>query len=145
MQISEKCVELLHNFNIPDLRSNVLIANLETVQYGILDEEREPNLAYKDYFRMPLSQDILDLIEEWKDKPFSEDLFLILNEDLKQIVKNDTTKYSAQMFFPFYINKQFAGLAIFFKTNGDYVLSSAKAPKKIRDFIQKYMSDEDDY
>lgn len=50
MQVSEKCVELLHDFNIPMLRSNVLVADLETIQYGILDEEKEPTLDYNNYW-----------------------------------------------------------------------------------------------
>lgn len=142
MQVSEKCIELLHSFNIPRLRSNVLIADLENIQYGIIDEEKYTSLVYDDYWHKPLSQDLLDLANEWKDKTFSEDLFLILNNNLKQIVKNDTTKYSAQMIFPFFIENKLAGFVIFFRTKGDYILSSSKAPKSIRDFIQKELNKE---
>lgn len=145
MQVSEKCVELLHDFNIPMLRSNVLVADLETIQYGIINEEKEPTMDYNNYWHKPLSQDMLDLANEWKDEKFSEDLFLILNDNLKQIVENDTTKYSAQMFFPFFIDNKLAGFAIFFRTNGDYIDSSSKAPKTIRDFIQKELNKENNF
>ena len=145
MQVSEKCVELLHDFNIPMLRSNVLVADLETIQYGIIDEEKEPTLDYNNYWHKPLSQDMLDLANEWKDKKFSEELFLILNDNLKQIVENDTTKYSAQMIFPFFIDNILSGFAIFFRTHGDYIESSAKAPKTVRDFIQKKINEENDF
>ena len=53
---------------------------------------------------------------EWKDKEFSEDLFLILNNNLKQIVKDDNTKYSAQMIFPLFVDKKLDGFTIFFIT-----------------------------
>lgn len=142
MQVSEKCIELLHSFNIPRLRSNVLIADLENIQYGIIDEKKYTSLVYDDYWHKPLSQDLLDLANEWKDKTFSEDLFLILNNNLKQIVKNDTTKYSAQMIFPFFIENKLTGFVIFFRTKGNYILSSSKSPKSIRDFIQKELNKE---
>lgn len=141
MKISEKCIELLHNFYNPMLRSNVLIADLEAIQYGIIDKENEPTLDYNKYWHKPLSQDMLDLVNEWKNKKFSEDLVLILNDNLKQIVENDTTKYSAQMIFPFFIDNVLSGFAIFFRTHGDYIESSAKAPKTIRDFIQKELNE----
>lgn len=144
MKISEKCIELLHNFYNPMLRSNVLIADLETIQYGIIDKEDETTLDYNKYWHKPLSQDMIDLVNEWKDKEFSENLVLILNNNLKQIVKDDTTKYSAQMFFPFFVDNKLSGFAIFFRTHGDYIESSAKAPRTIRDFIQKNLNEEKD-
>ena len=86
---------------------------------------------------------MLDLVEIWKKQTFSEDLFLLLNNNLKQIVKNDIIEYSAQMIFPLFIDKKLDGLAIFFRTNGDYIISSAKAPKTIRNFIQKELNKEE--
>lgn len=145
MQVSEKCVELLKGFNTSMLDSNILIADLKTIQYGIIDEKNNPKLDYDDYWHKPLSKDMLALAEEWKNKEFSEDLFLILNENLKQIVENDNTKYSAQMIFPLFIDKELDGFAIYFKTNGDYILSSSKAPKTIRDFIQKELNNEEGF
>lgn len=144
MQVSEKCVEMLKSSNISMLKSNVLIADLKTIQYGIIDETNEPNLDYDNYWHKPLSNDILELVNEWKNKEFSEDLFLMLNEDLKQIVENDNTKYSAQMIFPLFVHNKLDGLAIFFRTTGDYILSSSKAPKTIRDFIQKELNTENE-
>ena len=83
MQVSEKCVKLLKSFNISALKSNVLIADLKTIQYGIVDEKSDPSLDYDNYWHKPLSKDMLNLVDEWKDKQFSEDLFLILNTNLK--------------------------------------------------------------
>lgn len=113
MQVSEKCVKLLKSFNISALKSNVLIADLKTIQYGIVDEKSDPTLDYDNYWHKPLSKDMLNLVDEWKDKEFSEDLFLILNTNLKQIVKDDNTKYSAQMIF---IDNKLDGFTIFFRT-----------------------------
>ena len=143
MQVSEKCVELLNYFNIPKLKSNFLIADSKNIQYGIIDETPTSSLNYDNYWNQPLSQDMLDLVEIWKKQTFSEDLFLLLNNNLKQIVKNDIIEYSAQMIFPLFIDKKLDGLAIFFRTNGDYIISSAKAPKTIRNFIQKELNKEE--
>ena len=140
MQVSKDCMELLNNFNIPRLKSNFLIADLKNIQYGIIDETSNSFLNYDNYWHKPLSQDMLDLVEEWKNKIFSEDLFLLLNNNLKQIVKNDTITYSAQIIFPLFINEKLDGFAIFFRINGDYVISSSKAPKTIRNFIQKELN-----
>lgn len=145
MQISEKCVELLHSFNLPSLNSNFLMADLDKVLYGIIDEKNKVPLNYNDYCHKPLSNDLLALANEWKDKTFSEDLFLILNNNLKQIIKKDTTKYSAQIIFPFFVNRQLAGFAIFFRTSGNYIPSSSKAPKTIRNFIQDVLNEESDF
>lgn len=46
MQVSENCVRLLKSFNISALKSNVLIADLKTIQYGIVDEKSDPTLDY---------------------------------------------------------------------------------------------------
>lgn len=116
MQVSEKCVNLLKSFNISALKSNVLISDLKTIQYGIVDETSDPTLDYDNYWHKSLSKDMLNLVAEWKDKEFSEDLFLILNNNLKQIVKDDNTKYSAQMIFPLFIDNQLDGFTIFFRT-----------------------------
>ena len=145
MQVSENCVRLLKSFNISALKSNVLIADLKTIQYGIVDEKSDPTLDYDNYWHKPLSQDMLDIANEWKDETFSEDLFLILNDNLKQIVKNDTTKYSAQMIFPIFMDNKLDGFAIFFRTHGDYILSSSKAPKTIRNFIQQELNKENNF
>ena len=116
MQVSEKCVKLLKSFNVSDLKSNVLIADLKTIQYGTVDEKNDPTLDYDDYWHKSLSTDMLDLIQDWKNKEFSEDLYLLLNDNLKQIVENDKVKYSSQMIFPLFFDNKLDGLVIFFKT-----------------------------
>ena len=116
MQVSEKCVKLLKSFNISALKSNVLISDLKTIQYGIVDEKSDPTLDNDNYWHKTLSKDILDLIKDWKNKEFSEDLYLLLNDNFKQIVKNDKVEYSLQMIFPLFFDNKLDGLAIFFKT-----------------------------
>mgnify|MGYP000869732714 CR=1 FL=1 len=41
MQVSEKCKELLQEFNVSMLMSNILVADLEIIQYGIIDEKEK--------------------------------------------------------------------------------------------------------
>ena len=116
MQVSEKCVNLLKSFNVSNVKSNILIADLQTIQYGIVDEKNDFTLDYDNYWHKPLSKDILNLIKEWENKEFSEDLYLHLNDNFKQIVENDEVKYLSQMIFPLFFDNKLDGLAIFFKT-----------------------------
>ena len=116
MQVSEKCVKLLKSFNVSDLNSNVLIADLKTIQYGTVDEKNDITLDYDNYWHKPLSTDMLNLIKEWKNKEFSEDLYLLLNDNFKKIVENDEVEYFSQMIFPLFFDNKLDGLAIFFKT-----------------------------
>ena len=138
MQVSEKCIKLLNFLNTSVLNSSILIADLKTIQYDIMDEKQA--VPYNTYWHKSLSADMLNLVEEWKSQKFSEDLFLILNKNFKQIVQNDNTKYSAQMIFPLFVNQKLDGFAIYFRTKGDYILSSSKAPKTIRNLIQKELN-----
>lgn len=116
MQISEKCVDLLKSFNGSNVKSNILIADLKTIQYGIVDEKNDITLDYDNYWHKPLSTDMLNLIKEWKNKEFSEDLYLLLNDNFKKIVENDEVEYFSQMIFPLFFDNKLDGLAIFFKT-----------------------------
>lgn len=116
MQVSEKCVNLLKSFNVSNVKSNILIADLQTIQYGIVDEKNDITLDYDNYWRKPLSKDILNLIKEWENKEFSENLYLLLNDNFKQIVENDEIEYLSQMIFPLFFDNKLDGLAIFFKT-----------------------------
>lgn len=137
MQVSERLVEYLKDVNFPNLNSNFIMSDLNQVLYATTNNDDY-------YWHKPISKDIKNLIGDWKDKPFSEDLFVILNTDLKQIIENDTTTYSAQMIFPIFIDGKLDGLTIFFRTRGDYILSSSKAPKTITHFIQKHLNDENE-
>lgn len=139
MQVSEKLVELLQDFNMTRLNSNFLMSDLNQILHATT--HNLDNI----YWHKPLSNDIKNLAQEWKNKSFSEDLFLLLNENLKQIIENDTTEYSAQMIFPIFVNKKLDGFAIFFRTSGNYILSSSKAPKTARDFIQNVLNNETDF
>lgn len=116
MQVSEKCVNLLKSFNVSNVKSNILIADLQTIQYGIVDEKNDITLDYDNYWRKPLSKDILNLIKEWENKEFSENLYLLLNDNFKQIVENDEIEYLSQMIFPLFFDNKLDGMVIFFKT-----------------------------
>lgn len=116
MQVSEKCVKLLKSFNLSDLNFNILIADLKTIQYGIVDEKSDSTLDYDNYWHKSLSTDTLNLIQDWKNEEFSEDLYLLLNNNFKQIVENDKVEYSSQIIYPLFFDNKLDGLAIFFKT-----------------------------
>lgn len=87
--------------------------------------------------------ELLDLIQDWKDKGYSNQLSLILNNNLKKFIMNDIVKYSAQMIFPIFHNEILQGLLLFFRTTGNYINSSSKAPRTIQFFIEKML--EKDY
>lgn len=116
MQVSEKCVNLLKTFNSSNVKSNILITDLKTIQYGIVDEKNDITLDYDNYWHKPLSKDMLNLIKEWQNKEFSKDLYLLLNDNFKKIVENDEIEYFSQMIFPLFFDNKLDGLAIFFKT-----------------------------
>lgn len=64
----------------------------------------------------------------------------MINDNLKKIIYDDDTRYSAQMFFTIYINDMLRGVVFFFRLNGDYISSSSKAPKTICKFLQDFLN-----
>lgn len=115
MQVSKKATELLKKLNDSNLESNVLIADLNIVQYGIVNDK---SLNYNNYWRKPLSKDILNLVHQWNNKVFSDNLFLLLKKDFKKIVDDDSTQYSEQIIFPIFMDNKLDGIVIFFKAKG---------------------------
>lgn len=91
------------------------------------------------YLDQLLNNKLLDLIQDWKDKSYSNQLSLILNHNLKKFITNDTANYSAQMFFPIFHDDLLQGLLLFFRTTGNYIKSSSKAPRTIKFFIEKML------
>lgn len=139
MKIVGKALEYLQNTNFEMINSNFLVADLNKVLYTDIISRIDDC-----YLDKPLSKEMQELAAEWNNKEFSEDLLVVLNNNFKQIIENDSTRYSAQMFFPIFINNKLDGFAIYFRTQGDYVLTSSKAPKTIRNLLQKFLNEESD-
>ncbi len=137
MELLGKALNYIHTTNFKVLNSNFLVSDLNKIIYSTII-----NYIDEDYLNKELSQDMQDLVAEWKDKEYSDDLFIILNDNLKQIIKEDSTDYSAQMFFPIFIDNRLQGFTIFFRIQGDYISTSAKAPKTVTSFIQKFLNDD---
>lgn len=121
MQVSKRTVELLKDLNNPCLGTNVIVADLQKVQYGILNDK---SLDFKNYWHKSLSKNILTLIDSWKNKNFSDDLFFFSNKDIKQIIEDDTIKYSSEVIFPIFVDSKLDGIAIFFKTKGIFNITT---------------------
>ena len=132
MQITETLINYLKDCHL-QLNSNVLLTDLNKI---ILADTFSCNGIY---INKPLDNELLDLIQDWKDKDYSNQLSLILNNNLKKFIINDTVKYSAQMIFPIFHNEILQGLLLFFRTTGNYINSSSKAPRTIKFFIEKML------
>lgn len=132
MQITETLINYLKDSHL-QLNSNVLLTDLNKIILADI-------FSFNDhYLNQPLNSELLDLIQDWKDKSYSNELSLILNNNPKKFIINDTTNYSAQMIFPIFHNDILQGLLLFFRTNGNYIKSSSKAPRTIKFFIEKML------
>lgn len=132
MQITETLINYLKDSHL-QLNSNVLLTDLNKIILADI-------FSFNDhYLNQPLNSELLDLIQDWKDKSYSNELSLILNNNPKKFIINDTTNYSAQMIFPIFHNDMLQGLLLFFRTNGNYIKSSSKAPRTIKFFIEKML------
>lgn len=132
MQITETLINYLKDSHL-QLNSNVLLTDLNKI---ILADTFSFNEIYLD---QPLNNELLDLIQDWKDKGYSNQLSLILNHNLKKFITNDIANYSAQMIFPIFHDDILQGLLLFFRTTGNYIKSSSKAPRTIKFFIEKML------
>ena len=137
MELVGKALDYIQNTaNIKMLNSNFLISDLNKIIYTTMI-----NHIDCDYLDKLLSHDMQELITEWSNKTYSEDLFIVLNDNYKQIIENDSTNYSAQMFFPIFIDNKLQGFTIFFRIQGNYIASSSKAPRTVTGFLQKLLND----
>ena len=134
MEGTHEITNFMKNFNLSSLNSNILISDLNTIIYAQTSE-----LDNK-YLNKNLDIDIKDIIDIWSKTEYSEDLFIMLNNNFKKIIKDDDTEYSAQMIFPIYISKILSGFVFFFRLRGDYIESSSKAPKTICKFLQDFLN-----
>lgn len=132
MQITETLINYLKDSHL-QLNSNVLLTDLNKIILADI-------FSFNDhYLNQPLNSELLDLIQDWKDKSYSNELSLILNNNPKKFIINDTTNYSAQMIFPIFHKDILQGLLLFFRTTGNYIKSSSKAPRTIKFFIEKML------
>lgn len=127
---SSICYELLKKFNSNPQDSNILITDLESVQF-VFSYEKQTDVDFKEYIHKKISKDLIELATEWKNKTFSKDLFLTLDsKTVKNLIQNDNAQYVAQMIFPLFNNDILDGFAIVFKTNSAFT-------KEIEKFIQE--------
>ncbi|MCI8587247.1 MAG: hypothetical protein HFJ49_01380 [Clostridia bacterium] len=116
-EVSQKCTYLLNNSD--ELTCFIVSLNSGIIEYGVI-LEKNPDYKYSDFWHKNISQDLQNIINIWNNKKFSEDLLLLENKNFKQIIPNDSTKYSSQIFFPLFFEEKLDGLAIFFKTKGSF-------------------------
>jgi len=131
MVLSQEIIDYLQKTNIPtSINQNFLLTDLEKVIYAATYNDN------KYYLEKNLDNSLNKIISQWQNKTFCEDLYIIENTTTVPIIQNDRKNYSAQIILPIIVNKDLVGLAIFFRTQGNYISSSLKMPKTIRDFIQ---------
>lgn len=118
------------------VNSEIIVTDLEKVLFTCF-KHSDDSLLNK-----PLSQDMIELYDMWKNQQSYNDNFLMLNKDFKKITnEDDFIEYSAQMIFPIYHNNSIDGFIIFFRTFGNYIETSSKAPISARQFIEKFSDD----
>ena len=139
MHISEKLKEYISDSKIV-CESNIIITNLNSIELIELLNDNAPNITLND----KLSNDILDLIEKWDSCNIDKsNLFCIMNYYCLNLIKDDTNNYSAQMIFPlFNKDNKLLGLIILFRTNKDYIISSAKPANTAAKFINNFINEE---
>lgn len=139
MHISEKLKQYISDSKIV-CESNIIITNLESIELVELLNDNAPNITLND----KLSNDILDLINKWKSYDITKSsLLCIMNYYCLRLIENDNKQYSAQMIFPLF-NKgnKLLGLIILFRTNKNYIFSSAKPAITTANFINDFINEE---
>lgn len=139
MHISEKLKEYIFDSKIV-CESNILITNLNSIELIELLNDNAPNITLND----KLSNDILDLIEKWNSRNIDKNnLLCIMNYYSLDLIKDDTNNYSAQMIFPiFNKDNKLLGLIILFRTNKNYIISSAKPAITTAKFVNNFINEE---
>lgn len=139
MHISEKLKEYISDSKIV-CESNILITNLNSIELIELLNDNAPNITLND----KLSNDILDLIEKWNSRNIDKNnLLCIMNYYSLDLIKDDTNNYSAQMIFPiFNKDNKLLGLIILFRTNKNYIISSAKPAITTAKFVNNFINEE---
>ncbi len=137
MELTQKALNYIKHSNIARcISSNFIITDLKRVIYTE-NYDSKYNYQYK-----YLSNNIITLINNWTHLPISEEISLVENNPKIKIINNDTEKYSAMMIFPIYLDKEIAGVVIYFREKGNYIKSSSKAPNTIRKLIMKFMGND---
>ena len=139
MHISEKLKEYIADSKIV-CESNIIITNLDSIELIELLNDNAPNITLND----KLSNDILDLIEKWNSRNIDKNnLLCIMNYYSLDLIKDDTNNYSAQMIFPiFNKDNKLLGLIILFRTNKNYIISSAKPAITTAKFVNNFINEE---
>lgn len=134
MKLSQDLCNYL-NCSYSFINSNILLADLNKI---VLTYTFDLNNYYANKI---LSNDILKIINKWKESKRFNNNFIWRNDFFYKIIEDDKIIYSGQMIFPIYHNNSLDGILIFFRQKGNYILSSCKMPKTTRDFAEK-MSDD---
>lgn len=99
MQLSKEAISYIESIDIyKTINSNFLVSDLEKIIYATTYEKDEY------YLSNPLNNDLLSLIEKWKQLPISENLLFMENISTLKLVDNDSENYTAQMIFPLYLD-----------------------------------------
>ena len=117
------------------IHSNILLTNLKEI---LLAYTYNKNNSYKN---KKLSNDILEIIDDWKDAKKFDNNFICKNDFFYKIIEEDKTLYSGQLIFPIYHNNVLDGILIFFREKGNYISSSCKVAETTRNFVEQ-MSDD---
>ena len=134
MVLSKEIINYLQNTGLPSsINQNFLLTDFNKIIYAATFNDN----AY--YLNNTLSNDLIELINNWLNNS-SEDSYIIKSKNTLSIVQNDLKRYSAQLFLPIFEQKNLIGIAIFFRNYGDYIESSLKTPKTIKNFIQLHLN-----
>lgn len=135
MVLSKEIINYLQNTGLPSsINQNFLLTDFNRIIYAATFNDN----TY--YLNNNLSNDLLELISNWQSKNYSEDSYIIKSEDTLPIIQNDFKRYSAQLLLPIFEQKKLVGITVFFRNYGNYIESSLKTPKTIKNFIQIYLN-----
>lgn len=130
MNISSELKKYL-NESRQNLESNILCTDLNNILLCTTDID-------DNYFsNKEISNELLSIINSWKDVLFKEQLIMIYNLCCIPLVKNDKTHYYSQMILPICHYDKLDGLLIFFRKDRNYIPSSAKPALTTKDFVEK--------
>lgn len=127
MKVNNKLKSYFEFINLPDsINSNFVMTDLEKVIY----KSNSIDL----YEEEIITKEIINIIKSFES---NRDIsFIIKNKETCPIVEKDRIKYAAQVYLPIYLNNKIEGMAIFFRTEGNYIKSSLKPLITIKKFIE---------
>lgn len=101
----------------------------------------KPQGFSNNYVNINLSKETKNIIELCKESNLQE--YFFKEQNTIPIIKNDRTKYSAQIILPILYKYKIEGLLINFKIRDNYINSDLIFSKTTREFIYKFLEKED--